>query len=216
MSNHISNRRKWILLFVDILICLLSVFTTYYIKYKVNHNIFVYDEFYQNCVIMLILSACLFLLLRTYEGILDMTTLQYSLRVVKAVALITLVFFILNRAVLWYDYKLPLITWRTLFVNAILVSVLLIIYRVIFKYTLLMLKTLDTLIKGQVRRFNQLNAFSFCRHTSYQKRHTIAAFGDKDAIFLEFLLNWAFCKQFLKWIYKIYLYTTDYFIFFFS
>ena len=53
---------------------------------------------------MLILSACLFLLLRTYEGILDMTTLQYSLRVVKAVALITLVFFILNRAVLWYDY----------------------------------------------------------------------------------------------------------------
>ena len=148
MSNHISNRRKWILLFVDILICLLSVFTTYYIKYKVNHNIFVYDEFYQNCVIMLILSACLFLLLRTYEGILDMTTLQYSLRVVKAVALITLVFFILNRAVLWYDYKLPLITWRTLFVNAILVSVLLIIYRVIFKYTLLMLKTLDTLIKG--------------------------------------------------------------------
>jgi hypothetical protein len=148
MSNDISKRRRRILFFADILISLLSVFTTYYIKYKVNGNVFVSAEFYRNCLIMVGLSACLFLILRTYKGITEMTLIQYSSRVIQAVVLVSLIFFLLNRAVLWYDHTLPLITWKTLFVNAIMVSILLIVYRVVFRYILLMLKTLDSLIKG--------------------------------------------------------------------
>ena len=143
-----SKRKWWSLFFADILICIFSVFTTYYIKYKVNNNVFWYEEFYRNCIIMIILSAGLFLLLRTHDGITEMNIMGYSARVIKAVALVSLIFFILNRLILWYDHLMPLITWRTLFINAIIVSVLLIIYRMIFKYILGLLKILDSVIKG--------------------------------------------------------------------
>src|SRR5476649_1427897 len=97
MKNTISSRRWWILFFIDIIICMLSVFTTYFIKYKINHNVFVYQEFYRNMLILIGLSACLFLLLRTNNGIIGMTTVQYSLKILKAVLLVHILFFILNR-----------------------------------------------------------------------------------------------------------------------
>src|SRR5579875_1913981 len=96
LLKQINIVPRWIIFTLDFLICLVSITTAYIIKYNFAFSNLNYQQFSQNVLIITAISTLVFLIVKTYSGIIRYTSLQDSFRILFAVLVSNGAFFTIN------------------------------------------------------------------------------------------------------------------------
>ena len=181
MFKKINIIPRWIIFCIDIVISVLSLFVSYLIKYDFNNTSIDHEAFFQNCLILLVLSTGIFFLLKTYAGIIRLTTIQDTFRILLAVLLINSGFFIVNLFYVTYSHH-PIIQITALVTNAFVGFVLLIVYRIGIKHSFAYFKNINIDSK-QVIIYGASEAGLLTKRTieqDHKAHYKVVAFIDDD------------------------------------
>lgn len=140
-KKQINIVPRWIIFTLDLVISLLSLTVAYLIKYNFDFATLNYVEFSQNALLFTIISAVVFLSLKTYAGIIRYTSAQDSIRILASVLISNSAFFLINIASVSF-YSTPLISSSILIVNVLVCFLLMVTYRIFVKYFFLYIKNL--------------------------------------------------------------------------
>lgn len=140
-KKQISIVPRWIVFTLDLVISLLSLTVAYLIKYNFDLSTLNYVEFSENTLLLTIISAAVFLSVKTYAGIIRYTSAQDSIRILASVLISNSAFFLINIASVAF-YKTPLIALGILIINVLVCFLLMVAYRIFVKYFFLYIKNL--------------------------------------------------------------------------
>lgn len=133
MFKRINILPEWAIFFIDIFISVISLWISYLIKNDFSFNQIDKTIFFKNAVILLAISTPVFIFLRTYAGIIRLTTIQDTFKILVAVAMINSGFIIVYLIASTFFHK-SFISITILVINGFIGFVLLILYRIAIKH----------------------------------------------------------------------------------
>ena len=139
MFNHINIVPRWIIFCLDLFVCGFSLCFAYFLKYNFNIEEINSNELSRNILVFSILNSFVFLIIRTYAGIIRYTSAQDSFRILFSVLISNGLFFIVNLVLVSFN-KEPYISNVILVINGLTGFLLLITYRVMVKYFFMYVK----------------------------------------------------------------------------
>lgn len=142
MFNKINIVPQWIILVIDLTICMVSLTIAYYLLHNLDFSSLIYVPFSRNLLILTIINCTVFYKLRIYTGIVRYTTAQDTFRILMAVILSNGIFLMLNLSVVSFKY-VSLISNKLLILNGIISCLMLIIYRVMIKHFFIYVKNIS-------------------------------------------------------------------------
>lgn len=133
MYRRINILPQWAIFFVDIFVCILSLFIAYLVKGEFSFDYISKSIFLKNAFILVCLCTPVFIFLKTYAGIIRLTTIQDAFKIFIAVCLIN-VGFVAVYIVAAVFFKKSFISVTTLVINGLVEFVLLIVYRLAIRH----------------------------------------------------------------------------------
>ena len=133
MFKKINIIPRWIIFVSDLVICAFSLFFSYLIRYNLSLESISLKDISGNILILVLISAIVFINFRTYAGIIRYTGVQDALRICYAILMTTSVLFFIN-LVSSNSGKSLSFSNVTLIINALFSFLFLISYRVLVKY----------------------------------------------------------------------------------
>ena len=88
MFKRINILPQWAIFFIDIFIAIISLFIAYVIRYDFSLNLINRSIFLKNAGILISICIPVFIVLKTYAGIIRLTTIQDAFKIFIAVVLI--------------------------------------------------------------------------------------------------------------------------------
>ncbi len=139
MFNHINIVPRWIIFCLDLFVCGISLCFANLLRYnfiidEVNAN-----ELSRNILIFSAVNSVVFLIIKTYTGIIRYTSAQDSFRILFSILITNSAFFIFN-LVLFSFNQVSYISNVILVINGLTGFLLLITYRVMVKYFFMYVK----------------------------------------------------------------------------
>lgn len=181
LFSQINIVPRWIIFTLDLFICFLSLTVAYAIKYNFDFSNLNMVEFSRNVLLIAAVSTIVFIILRTYSGIIRYTSAQDSFRILMAVLLSNGVFFVINLVRVAFAGQ-SFISSSILIINGLACFLLMITYRVLIKYFFLYIKNLK-LDKRKVIIYGAGEAGVATKRTldhDYKVNRNIIAFVDDD------------------------------------
>ncbi len=132
MLSKLNILPRWIILMIDMFVILASIFFAYLLRFNFNLSLFREQDFQYVLSLTLILNLTVFLILRTYSGIVRYTGLRDSFRILVAVFIVNAVLFISN----WLDFTVrehTLIPASVIVINFLTSFLFLTSYRLVVK-----------------------------------------------------------------------------------
>lgn len=172
---------RWIILILDLGICIISLTIAYLLTHNLNLTSLDFVTFSRSILISTFINIVVFYNVKTYAGIIRYTSAQDTFRVLFAVFISNIVFVFLNLTSISFAYG-PLISNKLLFVNGLTSFLMLITYRVLIKYFFMYIKNL-TLAKRKVIIYGAGEAGLATKRTfdhDAKVNKTIIAFVDDD------------------------------------
>ena len=179
--NQINIVPRWIIFTLDLAICILSLSVAYCVRYNFAFGSINLEAFSRNAIVFSAISSVVFLSLKTYAGIIRYTSAQDSIRILSAVIMTNVVFFLTDILALSLSKK-PIISASILVINGLTCFLLMVSYRVFVKYFFLYVKNLK-LDKKRVIIYGAGEAGVATKRTldhDYQVNKNIIAFVDDD------------------------------------
>jgi FlaA1/EpsC-like NDP-sugar epimerase len=133
MFKRVNILPQWVIFFIDIFISVLSLLISYLVKNDFSFNQIDKTIFFKNAVILISISTFAFIILRTYAGIIRLTTTQDTFKIFIAVILINSGFIVVYLVASLFFHK-SFISITILVINGFIAFVLLIVYRLAIKY----------------------------------------------------------------------------------
>jgi FlaA1/EpsC-like NDP-sugar epimerase len=141
LFNRINIVPRWIIFTLDLLICFLSLTLAYAIKYNFDFSGLNYADFSRNALILSTITTIIFLVVKTYAGIIRYTSAQDSIRILFAVLICNGSFFLISTINAAFG-KRPIISNSILIINGLACFLLMVTYRILIKYFFLYIKNL--------------------------------------------------------------------------
>ncbi len=139
MFNHINIVPRWIIFCLDLFVCAFSLCFAYFLKYNFNVEEINANELSRNILVFTILNSFVFLIIKTYAGIIRYTSAQDSFRILFSVLISNGLFVLVNLVLVSFN-KAPYISNVILVINGLTGFLLLITYRVMVKYFFMYVK----------------------------------------------------------------------------
>jgi FlaA1/EpsC-like NDP-sugar epimerase len=133
MFNRINILPRWAIFFIDLFVCILAFFIAYVVKGDMSFDVSNKTIFVKNTFILVCVCTPVFLLLKTYTGIIRLTTIQDTFKILVAVSLINGGFIAIYLVASVFFHK-SFISITTLVINGFVEFVLLIVYRLAIKH----------------------------------------------------------------------------------
>ena len=133
MFNHINIVPRWIIFCLDLFVCGISLCFAYLLKYNFLIDAINANELSRNILLFSVVNSLVFLLVKTYAGIIRYTSAQDSFRILFSILITNGAFFILNLFLFSLNQS-PYISNVVLVINGLTSFLLLITYRVMVKY----------------------------------------------------------------------------------
>ncbi|WDF53690.1 polysaccharide biosynthesis protein [Mucilaginibacter sp. KACC 22063] len=133
---------RWIIFCLDLIIGMFSLGMAYFIRYNFDINNIQTASFSRNLLIFTVINVIVFLVVKTYAGIIRYTSFQDAHRIVLSVGISNFLFFLTNLVLMTFNLK-TMISNEVLVINALCSFVLLLSYRVFVKYFFLYIKNLN-------------------------------------------------------------------------
>ena len=137
MFNRINIVPRWIILIIDLVICLTSLSIAYFIKYNFDLSNLDLLTFSRNVSFVLLVNLIVFQVFKSYSGIIRYTSAQDTFRILFAVITSTGIGVLLN-TLFNYDF-IPNVV---MVLEGLISFALLISYRILVKYFFLYIKNL--------------------------------------------------------------------------
>ena len=137
MFNRINIVPRWIILIIDLVICLTSLSIAYFIKYNFDLSNLDLLTFSRNVSFVLLVNLIVFQIFKSYSGIIRYTSAQDTFRILFAVVTSTGIGVLLN-SLFSYDF-IPNVV---MVLEGLISFALLISYRILVKYFFLYIKNL--------------------------------------------------------------------------
>jgi FlaA1/EpsC-like NDP-sugar epimerase len=133
MFKRVNILPQWAIFFIDIFICILALLIAYLVRGDLSFTYVSKSIFLKNALILICICTPVFLLLKTYAGIIRLTTIQDAFKILVAVSLINGGFIAVYLiAAIFFDKAFISIT--TLVINGFVEFVLLIVYRLTIRH----------------------------------------------------------------------------------
>jgi FlaA1/EpsC-like NDP-sugar epimerase len=139
LFNHINIVPRWIIFCLDLFVCGFSLCFAYFLKYNFNIEEINANELSRNILVFSVANSFVFLIIKTYAGIIRYTSAQDSFRILFSVLISNGLFFIINLVLVSFN-KEPYISNVILVINGLTGFLLLITYRVMVKYFFMYVK----------------------------------------------------------------------------
>ena len=139
MFNHINIVPRWIIFCLDLFVCAFSLCFAYFLKFNFNIGEINSNELSRNILVFSILNSLVFLVVKTYAGIIRYTSAQDSFRILFSVLISNGLFVIVNLVLVSF-HKDPYISNVILVINGLTGFLMLITYRVMVKYFFMYVK----------------------------------------------------------------------------
>jgi len=139
LFNHINIVPRWIIFCLDLIVCIFALCFAYFLKYNFHVEEINSNELSRNILVFTILNSVVFLIIKTYAGIIRYTSAQDSFRILFSVLISNGLFFIVNLVLVSFN-KDPYISNVILVINGLTGFLLLITYRVMVKYFFMYVK----------------------------------------------------------------------------
>lgn len=139
MFNQINIVPRWIIFCLDLFVCAFSLCFAYFLKYNFNIDEINSNELSRNILVFSIVNSFVFLLIKTYAGIIRYTSAQDSFRILFSVLISNGIFVLVNLILVSFN-KAPYISNVILVINGLTGFLLLITYRVMVKYFFMYIK----------------------------------------------------------------------------
>jgi len=137
LFNRINIVPRWIILIIDLVICLTSLSIAYFIKYNFDLSNLDLLTFSRNVSFVLLVNLIVFQIFKSYSGIIRYTSAQDTFRILFAVVTSTGIGVLLN-SLFSYDF-IPNVV---MVLEGLISFALLISYRILVKYFFLYIKNL--------------------------------------------------------------------------
>ncbi|SDM17048.1 NDP-sugar epimerase, includes UDP-GlcNAc-inverting 4,6-dehydratase FlaA1 and capsular polysaccharide biosynthesis protein EpsC [Pedobacter antarcticus] len=141
MFTQINIVPRWIIFTLDLAICIISLTFAYLLRLNFDLNHLDYVEFSRNVLILTSLNAIVFVIMKSYSGIIRYTSAQDSFRILYSILFSNSLYFVVNMAFVATGSH-PLIPTTVLVVNALTCFGLLISYRILIKYFFMYIKNM--------------------------------------------------------------------------
>ena len=141
MFSQINIVPRWIIFTLDLACCIFSLFFAYFLRFNFDIELIDLDELYRNLLFFIIINSVVFLVIKTYAGIIRYTSAQDSFRILFSILVSNVLFFLANLILISLG-KNPVISNAVLIINGLGSFLLLITYRVLVKYFFLYIKNL--------------------------------------------------------------------------
>ncbi|HQT24152.1 MAG: polysaccharide biosynthesis protein [Sphingobacteriales bacterium 17-39-43] len=139
MFNHINIVPRWIIFCLDLFVCGFSVCFAYFLKYNFNVEEINANELSRNILVFSVVNSFVFLIIKTYSGIIRYTSAQDSFRILFSVLISNGLFVLFNLVLVTFN-NVPYISNVILVINGLTGFLLLITYRVMVKYFFMYVK----------------------------------------------------------------------------
>ena len=139
MFNHINIVPRWIIFCLDLFVCGISLCFAYFLKYNFIFNEINENEVSRNILVFSAVNSAVFLIIKTYAGIIRYTSAQDSFRILFSILITNGVFFFINLLLFSFN-DAPYISNVILVINGLTSFLLLITYRVMVKYFFMYVK----------------------------------------------------------------------------
>jgi FlaA1/EpsC-like NDP-sugar epimerase len=139
LFNHINIVPRWIIFCLDLFVCGFSLCFAYFLKYNFIIDEINASELSRNILVFAIVNSFVFLIIKTYAGIIRYTSAQDSFRILFSVLISNGLFFIVNLFLVSFN-NAPYISNVILVINGLTGFLLLITYRVLVKYFFMYVK----------------------------------------------------------------------------
>jgi FlaA1/EpsC-like NDP-sugar epimerase len=139
LFNHINIVPRWIIFCLDLFVCGFSLCFAYFLKYNFIIDEINASELSRNILVFAIVNSFVFLIIKTYAGIIRYTSAQDSFRILFSVLISNGLFFIVNLILVSFN-NAPYISNVILVINGLTGFLLLITYRVLVKYFFMYVK----------------------------------------------------------------------------
>lgn len=133
MFRRINILPQWAIFFIDIFISILSLLIAYLVKNDFSFSPIDKTIFFKNAVVLVSLCTIVFIVLRTYAGIIRLTTIQDTFKIFIAEVLINSGFIVVYLVASVFFHK-SFISITILVMNGFIGFVLLIVYRLAIKH----------------------------------------------------------------------------------
>ncbi len=133
MFKRINILPQWAIFFIDTFISVISLWIAYLIKNEFHYTQIGNGIFFKNAVVLVTISTPVFILLKTYAGIIRLATIQDAFKMFVAVALINAGFIIVYLVASVFFHK-SFISITVLVLNGFIGFVLLIGYRIAIRH----------------------------------------------------------------------------------
>ena len=133
MFKRINILPQWAIFFIDIFISIIALFISYMVRYEFSFDLISKTIFFKNAVILVSISSLVFIFLKTYAGIIRLTTIQDTVKIFVAVVLINAGFVVVYMVASVFFHK-SFISITILVINGFVGFVLLIVYRLAIKH----------------------------------------------------------------------------------
>ena len=133
MFKRINILPQWAIFFIDIFISVLSLLISYLVRYDFSFSPIDKAIFLKNATVLVALCTVVFIFLRTYAGIIRLTTIQDTFKIFIAEVLINAGFVIVYLVASIFFHK-SFISITILVINGFVGFVLLIVYRLAIKH----------------------------------------------------------------------------------
>ncbi|MEE1884723.1 polysaccharide biosynthesis protein [Pedobacter flavus] len=141
MFKKINIVPRWIIFLLDISACSFALIFAYSLRFNMDLTAVDIEELSRNLLILSIINAVVFYLIKTYSGIIRYTSAQDSFRILGSIVISNGVFFVLNLISVAF-YSTSLIPYTVLIANGLTSFLMLITYRVMVKYFFMYIKNL--------------------------------------------------------------------------
>jgi len=142
LFSRINIVPRWIILIIDLVICLTSLCVAYLIKFNFDLSGLQLASFGQNVLFTLFINLCVFQLVKSYSGIIRYTSAQDTFRILFAIFISTAATLFLNLVIslfIGHAFNSSLV----IILQGLITFVLLISYRILVKYFFLYIKNLN-------------------------------------------------------------------------
>ena len=133
MLNRMNIVPRWIIFFLDIFFCTVSLISAHAISNNFELSHLNYNLLNKILFTFLIINCIVFTILKTYSGIVRYTSGQDSVRILFSVLISNVAFYIISKSALLADVALSRIE-QVIIINVLFSFVLLISYRLLVKY----------------------------------------------------------------------------------
>jgi FlaA1/EpsC-like NDP-sugar epimerase len=139
MFSKIEIVPRWIIFVIDICLSVIALLFAEVVRANFNFSVINYPDLYLAVLIIISVYSIVFLLLRTYAGIVRYTSAQDSVKILGAVALSSFLIFFLNALMVTFANR-PFISFGTLINLSLFSFLILTAYRMIIKAVFLYFK----------------------------------------------------------------------------